>query len=392
MQLEKYRGSRSRYTCPSCGRRNQFVRYIDDAGEYVGDEVGRCNRESSCGYHLTPKEYFERRGYGCSFPEQLNGMNTKNKMSGLNKMNRMNTVNKMNALNVMNAPNAFEPPESFQTIDNSFVVRSCEHNDKNRFLIFLSSFIEDEYIFEMARKYFIGATKDGKTVFWQLDRKGRARTGKIISYLEETGKRDKKTNPNWVHYELKRHKLLPESFQHQLCFFGEHLLRANPAKPVALVEAEKTACIASIFIEDFLWLAVGGKSYLKAEKLQRFGNRKIVLFPDADGFELWEREAMDARAMRLNVKTSRIIEDAATAEEKRNGFDLADYLIKSEIEAQKWNLVADEYNKRVDEILEDADLFDAFNELLDERLALAESEEEALKPENLRILVDYVHR
>lgn len=384
-KLEKYKGTRSRYICPSCGRKNQFARYIDDSGEYVGEEVGRCNRESSCGYHLTPKEHFDRLGVRRSFPEQANRMNRENKMSDLN------TVNRMNSVNTMNAANSFEQVEQFETIDNSFVVRSLEHNAKNRFLIFLSSFIETEYIFEMARRYFIGATKDGKTVFWQLDQKGRARTGKIISYLETTGKRDKKTNPNWVHYELKRHKLLPESFQHQLCFFGEHLLRTNPSKPVAIVEAEKTACVASIFIDDFIWLATGGKSYLKADKLRRFRNRKIVLFPDADGFELWEREAADARAMKLNVTTSRMIEDAATSEEKKNGFDLADYLIRGEIKARQWNAVADAYNERVNDILEDADLFEHFNEMLDERLALCDSETVTVKPENLRIMLDYIH-
>lgn len=383
VQLEKYRGTRSRYACPSCGKPKQFARYIDESGEYIDESVGRCNRESSCGYHLTPKEFMRARGVQCSIPEQLSKMNAVNVM---NKMNTLNVMNKMNAVNVMNA---VERIDHFETIDNSFIARSLDHNAQNRFLLYLATFIEPEYIFEMAKKYFVGATKDGKTCFWQIDKQGRARTGKIISYSEETGKRDKKVNPSWIHYELKKHKLLPETFNHQLCFFGEHLLR-NTIKPVAVVEAEKTACIASIFIDDFLWLAVGGKSYLKADKLLRFGKRKIVLFPDADGFELWRREAAEASRIGLNVTVSRIIEDAATEDERRNGFDLADYLIRSEIAAQKWNSITDAYNEKLNAVLEDAVKFETFIEMLDERIAIMGSDTEAVKAENLRLIVEAI--
>jgi hypothetical protein len=29
-----------------------------ETGRQIADTVGRCDRESSCGYHYTPKEYF----------------------------------------------------------------------------------------------------------------------------------------------------------------------------------------------------------------------------------------------------------------------------------------------------------------------------------------------
>ncbi len=373
LQLEKYRGSRSRFACPACNSKKQFARYVDDSGEYIDETVGRCNRESSCGYHLTPKEYFSSRSVQCSTFEHLSKLNAPNKMNELNTLNTLNTLN------------AFE---QFQTIDNSFVVRSLVHNGINRFLLFLESFIDAQLVFEMARRYFIGSTKTGKTCFWQIDRKGRARTGKIISYDAATGKRSRSVNPNWIHYELKRAGALPESFQHQLCFFGEHLLRTEKQKPIAIVEAEKTAAIASIFIDDFVWLGVGGKSHLKADKLRRFGTRKIVLFPDADGFDLWEREAADARAARMDVTTSRIIEDTATSEEKKSGFDLADYLTRSERHASVWNARADSYNEKVERVKADESLFDCFNEMIDERIAIAETEN--LQAEDYRTIVEYV--
>ncbi len=58
IQLETYRGTKSRYTCPACNSRHSFSRYITDGGDYLSDDVGRCDRESKCGYHYKPKEYF----------------------------------------------------------------------------------------------------------------------------------------------------------------------------------------------------------------------------------------------------------------------------------------------------------------------------------------------
>ncbi len=58
IQLEKYRGTKSRHTCPACNHRNEFTRFVDDAGNYIADNVGICNRVSKCGYRYTPKQFF----------------------------------------------------------------------------------------------------------------------------------------------------------------------------------------------------------------------------------------------------------------------------------------------------------------------------------------------
>lgn len=56
--LQKYAGTQSRHTCPNCGGKRCFTRYIDEDGNYLSDEVGRCDHESACGYHYTPSDYF----------------------------------------------------------------------------------------------------------------------------------------------------------------------------------------------------------------------------------------------------------------------------------------------------------------------------------------------
>ena len=48
----------TKHTCPSCGEK-RFVRYINNENnQFLSDKVGRCDREQSCGYHYTPKHYF----------------------------------------------------------------------------------------------------------------------------------------------------------------------------------------------------------------------------------------------------------------------------------------------------------------------------------------------
>ena len=58
--LEKYRGLSTRYTCPQCGRKHTFTRYIDteNNNQYISDNVGKCNRLDECGYHYIPRQYF----------------------------------------------------------------------------------------------------------------------------------------------------------------------------------------------------------------------------------------------------------------------------------------------------------------------------------------------
>lgn len=55
--LQKYAaGKNTKQTCPQCGKKRCFVRYVDEEGE-IGfpDYVGRCDHEDSCGYHYTLK-------------------------------------------------------------------------------------------------------------------------------------------------------------------------------------------------------------------------------------------------------------------------------------------------------------------------------------------------
>ena len=58
-RLEKYKGTRSRHVCPQCGSKRSFTLYVDESGVPLDETVGRCDHESSCGYHFTPSDFYK---------------------------------------------------------------------------------------------------------------------------------------------------------------------------------------------------------------------------------------------------------------------------------------------------------------------------------------------
>jgi hypothetical protein len=95
-------------------------------------------------------------------------------------------------------------------------------------------------------------------------------------------------------------------FIHRQCFFGEHLLSLpeNKNKPVCIVESEKTACICSEVIPEFLWLATGGKNGVKwtdKNVWTYLTGRNIILFPDVDAHQQWSDKIAVFRSFGVNA-------------------------------------------------------------------------------------------
>lgn len=84
---------------------------------------------------------------------------------------------------------------------------------------------------------------------------------------------------------------MPEEWLLSQCLFGEHLLSLYPDKVVVLVESEKSAIIGSAIFPNYVWLATGGKSQMKEDKLRVLSGRTVLLFPDADGYTEWKQRA-----------------------------------------------------------------------------------------------------
>jgi hypothetical protein len=302
--LEPYKGMNTRYRCPSCQQRDKtFSLYIDtETGEHIHPTVGRCNRESNCGHHYTPKQYFQDNNISFDTPQPK--------------------AYKPRPVTPQPKPVSFIPVEVFKD--------SLKAHETNHFVQFLINLFGVEVASQLVSRYFIATSKhwNGATVFWQIDTQGKVRTGKIMLYSPTTGKRVKNLElpVYWVHKALKQ----PE-FELRQCLFGEHLL-IDKTKPVAIVESEKTAVIASVYLPQFIWVAVGSLTNLNAEKCSILKGRTVALFPDLNGFEKWSSKAKELSHLAI-FTVSDLLECKATEAEKKQGFDLADYLIKYDYKA-----------------------------------------------------------
>jgi hypothetical protein len=228
-------------------------------------------------------------------------------------------------------PTAYQPriaapqPKQASYISNDIFLTSLQAYSENNFVLYLKTLFGLEVCKELIKRYNIGTSNhwNGATVFWLIDAQHKIRTGKIMLYNPTTGKRVQQPydHINWVHYMLK----LPE-FEKKVCLFGEHLLN-DKTKPVAIVESEKTAVIASVYYPQFIWLASGGKDGLNAEKCSVLKGRSVTLFPDVDAFEKWSAKARELKHIaKFNV--SDLLERKATEAERKGKFDIADYLIR----------------------------------------------------------------
>lgn len=325
--LEKYRTPASRHTCPECGKRREFTRYVDTRGEVeLPANVGKCNREMNCGYHYTPRQYF--KDAGICFDRQGNIQ------TGRTDAPRR-TVSRPQ-------PTAAPMPTSSH-IDPAIFRRSLAGYECNNFAKFLRSKFGQETADAALMRYNVGTSRHwqnaGGTVFWQVDISSKVRTGKVMLYDADTGKRDKSEHrkPTWVHALLK----LPD-FHLQQCFFGEHLLSSEPGKVVAVVESEKTAIIASVYFAHLncFWLATGGKNFPPPERWEALRGRRIVLYPDTGQpkgtdtqtpFERWSAKADELRKAGFQVSVSDLLERRASADEREAGADLADYLLRFDL-------------------------------------------------------------
>ncbi len=191
--------------------------------------------------------------------------------------------------------------------------------------------------------YLVGTFED-YTCFPSIDRFNRVCRGKLSRFNRATGKRLK---GDFDTSSLVRKLRLKEDFNYKQIFFGEHLLPKYPEKPVAVVESEKTAIIARLCFPEFVWLGSNSKSWLNAARLKRLGNRQVILYPDADGFGEWQAVALNAQRQGLSVKVSDLIESRATAAQKVEGYDLADYLINEQAGINKANQYIDFYNAKL---------------------------------------------
>ena len=296
-----------KYLCPWCNggnaaNRNKktFRRYVDahNNNDYLHEKVGRCDRQENCSQkNYTPSDYFKDGG---KVPES-----------------NENFIQK-----------AAEPVE-ISYIKSSFA-RSTLLNGVYRnsdFYKYIVSISDAEIADSTFKKYGMGWQKlynKDAVIFWQIDRQKRIRTGKVMTYNPETGKRIKdegKPQINWIH---SMNKTKDSKFNLQQCYFGEHLL-ASTSKNVGVVESEKTAIVCSIFYPDIVWIATGGLSNIRQDKCQCMRGKNVLFFPDLGCLSTWKLKVDNIRGLKsCSVVDS--FEKNAEDYEITSGYDLEDFI------------------------------------------------------------------
>jgi hypothetical protein len=279
--------SSEKFICPMC-KKNTFVKFIEtETNSYLSEGLGRCDRESSCGYYSAPN-------------------------SDIVSLRYKRTV----------AP-VVASFHGLELVEKSFMV-----NSQNNFIQFLNSIFSEKEVNEAVLKYFICSSKrwNGASVFWQIDNYERVHAGKILTYNPETGKRSKSNDGkaliDWVHSILKKKGIL-EGFNLNQCLFGLHLIKQVEGKVIGLVESEKTAVIMSVFKPNYTWLATGSKSGFKYDFLKPIQQYKIIAFPDKSEYNDWLIKSKQLNKFGFDI----VVNDWLEKSNYIDGTDLADVLI-----------------------------------------------------------------
>ena len=220
------------------------------------------------------------------------------------------------------------PPTSF--VDSELMERTLTNYDMNPLYIYLSGVLSKDETSRIFQLYHVGTSKKwgGSTVYWQIDWKGNVRTGKIMLYDSTTGHRVKEPRSyvSWVHTELN---LQDYNLKHCLC--GEHLLSEKPTKPVAIVESEKSALIATHYMPEFIWLATGGMhGCFKFDVVNVLKGRSVMLCPDLGAKEVWQAKMPLLTSVCSKVVLSGSLEQCATDEQRKYGLDIVDFLLMTD--------------------------------------------------------------
>ena len=280
--------------CPSCGHKKTFRLYIDRyTGEHLPDHVGVCDRENNCSYSYSAAQWIRDGG----------------------------VVRETEKLNIPPPP----PRRTDWRCPEHFVAHTHQ-GTPNNLLMWLESTIGNT---DVARQYRVGTFPKGKNypehegamVFWQIGEDGKERSGKIIQYNTDTGKRVKDLKALWMHTVVTKQSM--EEIGCAQVYFGTHLLKDRPDAPVAIVESEKTAMICASLYPYHVWLATGGSNMVNVERSMCLTGRDVTVFPDQGMYEEWSKQFINIEPLTKSCVVSDILECIGAGE----GEDIADYLV-----------------------------------------------------------------
>lgn len=137
-----------------------------------------------------------------------------------------------------------------------------------------------------------GAKYKDYTGFPYIQQDGQIRSVKMMMYKDDLHRLKDDTGKgviNWLHYFYGYDK---NKQKFDACWFGEQLINANDYDYIGVVESEKTCIIATCCTSNILWLACGSIGNKKQIVGKGLANKKVVFFPDANGFDDWNEWVM----------------------------------------------------------------------------------------------------
>lgn len=278
--------------CPSCGdKRRTWRRYINTkTSEILPEQYGICDRLHECGHRYTPAQGNQ---YG-----QPSWQRTQNPAPPPKPRTRPPAVN---------VPEDLLVPLWAAWRTSTFARNlATMTNDLGR-------------LDRIAALYGLGAIISGKyngaAVFVFIDDKVRIRYAQVKMFDKDnhttatTALHSINNGDRWEAWA----KAYGAQDAKQDCLFGAHLLTAYEANTIFVVEAPKTAIMATLALglpehSQALWVATGGAGNLTAARCEPLRNRNVVLVPDLDQQEEWTKKAPSlAQAIGAKIKVSTML-------------------------------------------------------------------------------------
>lgn len=319
--------------CPQCQSKAHWQRYLCiNTGEALPEKYGRCDNSIKCGHWIDPnKDKFLLReipaGRGdISLPDQ-------------EKAAKSIVVK------------GWMPSRLLEKLNGNFEMNTFYQG----LMACKAANIPEDEILSVFKLYRVGTIPSGRAqgdcAFPFIDRENVLRTIQTKRFNIDCHT----VNTDFLHdiykrrlenYRNKKPKWLEEYLRAESkvsCLFGEHLLEVFPKNRIGIVEAPKSAMIATIYFghprkqSHFLWLSCYSLTGLTVSRCQALKGREVVLFPDLSkpaagketAFEYWKRKMSELQQV---FPTSQFLiddflEKNADDVDRQFGADLADFLL-----------------------------------------------------------------
>lgn len=231
-----------------------------------------------------------------------------------------------------------EHPSDF-TLPSMPMIDACRADDFDFFQPFIDAGkLTVEHMRHAAKRYHLGKTKSGQTIFWMLDDMQTPLDAHIGTDI-------------WISALLKAREPLLECWQVSHCLCGLHLLMSdvrgmmsdvvnhepltmNREPSIAIVESEISAVILSELYPECIWMAYATTLHLTVDLFAPLEGHTVIIYPRTDptlSTFLFFEELADVimRQYDIDMTVDDTLERHATADQKERCIDILDFIFES---------------------------------------------------------------